>query len=81
MKWSPSCATSSCSGFAPVPEDPQTAVWWSPKVIRWFYFFLEIRENLNWNWSRTYQDIEYEDESEGPEEAKDEYVEGEGGLQ
>ena len=28
----------------------------------------------------TYQDIEYEDESEGPEEAKDEYVEGEGGL-
>ena len=30
--------------------------------------------------SRNYQDIEYEDESEGPEEAKDEYVEGEGGL-
>ena len=28
----------------------------------------------------TYQDIKYEDESKGPEEAKDEYVEGEGGL-
>ena len=32
------------------------------------------------NLSRTYQDVEYEDKSEGPEEAKDEYVEGEGGL-
>ena len=42
---------------------------------------MEASENITTHgMSGDYQDIEYKDECKGPEEAEDEYVEGEGGL-